>query len=249
MTNPLHRPEPRADESPYDGKFYFADGRARLVHGSFPTRVHVTPDMVWITGELAIPAGAIDDVQVIEAGVLPRRRAVAISFRNPITGQGELVCLCRPDVIGLYRTQPLHELMGWIEQARAPAPVTTPVPTAAAMAFPASADVATAGGCEACGAMPASYVSYSFLVSLILISYRSAPRRRVHCNRHNLMYGLPCYLLTVLTGWCGIGVFGYPFMVFGTARSLAPSLGRLTYVLGVLPTLTLAALVVWWLAR
>ncbi len=250
MTNPLRQSEPSTGHSLYDGKFYFADAKARLANGSLGTRVHVTPEFLWVTDELAIPLSSIVDVQLLEKGWVPKRRALAVSFQNPITGEGEVVFLCKPDAvgIGLYRVQPLHELMRWIEQARASAPAVVPVVQPSDASAVVTDDFARADKCEVCGARPATYITYAYLISIILISYRSQPKRRIHCQKHNLLYGLPHYLLTVLTGWCGIGVFGYPFMVFGTARSLTPAIGNVTYVLGLLPTLALTGVIAWWIA-
>jgi hypothetical protein len=64
-----------------------------------------------------------------------------------------------------------------------------------------------------------------------------------------LSCGLFHYMITALVGWCGIGIFAYPFMVYGTARSLTPSVGKATHIIGVLPTLLLASGIAWLLLR
>ncbi len=112
---------------------------------------------------------------------------------------------------------------------------------------PALRETPALRGCEVCGAKPAYYVGYLYLVSAILLCYRSEARRRIHCRKHNAIHGLAYYSLTALTGWIGLGVFAYPFVVFAAGRNLTPALGKASYVLGLLPSVGLAALIVGWL--
>lgn len=258
MPNPLRQPKPAKEQCIYNGKFYFADANARLAEGALGSKIYVTTEFLWVTDELAIPVGSIQDAQIIEKGWLPKRRALAITYENPVSSEDEALFLCKPDAfaIGLYRVAPLQELLGWIEQARQNAPAGDPVVHSASetpkvsgndFTFTIRGDAQPADECEVCGGKPAYYVTYSYLVSVLLLSYRSKARRRVHCAKHNLIYGVPHYLVTALVGWCGIGIFAYPFMAFGTARSMTPSLGKATYVLGLLPTLALGGLIAWWL--
>ena len=93
---------------------------------------------------------------------------------------------------------------------------------------------------------PTTLLKLAALVSAVLLSYRSAARRRIHCRWHNAIHGLAYYALTVLTGWIGIGVFSYPLVVYAAARNLSPWIGRASIVLGILPPCVAALLIVRW---
>jgi hypothetical protein len=230
--NPLRQPKPAEAERLFEGRFYLTDENGRLA-GGIGTSLCLTSGLLWVTPELAIPLGAIDSTEIIEKGVLPPRRFLQISYLNPISNGRELVCLCKPDPIGigLYRRKPLEELNRRIGEVR---PATQ------------SPAMQPLDACEVCGAKPAWYVSYFFAVSALLLAFRSGTRRRMHCRKHNAMHGMLYYLITALTGWIGLGIFVYPLVVFAAGRNLAPSLGRASWVLGILPTLALAALIASW---
>jgi hypothetical protein len=238
--NPLHRPKAPKAECILTGRFYFTNANGGLASG-VGTQVRLTPESLSITSDLAIPIGSIDAIEIVHRRGLPPRHFVRIVFVNPVTGGKELVCLSKLDAfgIGLRRIAPLQELVRAVEAQRAGA--------ASAQTAAAQQDLPPPGHCEVCGAKPAYYVGYVFLAGALLLTWRSAEKRRVHCRKHNALHGAGYYLLTALTGWIGIGVLAYPFLVFAAARNLAPALGRATYVLGVLPTLGLAALLASWL--
>ena len=245
--NPLRKPQPARDECTLRGRFYFTDEQGRLA-SSMGTNVCLTAEDLWIAPELSVPLGQIEALQLVTKGALPPRRFLRIDYRNPVTQAREAVCLCKPDPIGIgfYRVGPLEDLVSRIEALRGQGHL------AASLGAGPAGDAALHAGpsldrCEVCGAQPAFYVGYLFLVSAVLLSYRSAVKRRIHCRKHNAVHGLGYYLLTVLTGWIGIGIFAYPFAVYAAARNLAPALGRSAGVLGLLPPLGLAALVVRWL--
>ncbi|HZN38471.1 MAG TPA: hypothetical protein VFD82_06685 [Planctomycetota bacterium] len=241
--NPLHRPRPARAQCVLHGRFYFTDDQGKLESG-VGTHVRLTPEYLWITSDLSLPIETIDAMQIVDGSGLPPRHFVRIRYVNPVTGDPETVCLSKLDAfgIGLHRVAPLRELVRAVEALQARSGSSTGVAEKVA-----PQDKQPLDRCEECGAEPAFYIGYVFLVSAVLLSWRSAARRRVHCRKHNAVHGTGYYLLTTLTGWIGIGVIAYPFVVFAAARNLAPSLGRATYVLGVLPTLGLAALVASWL--
>jgi hypothetical protein len=229
----LRRPKPDKAERLFEGRFYFTDENGRLA-GGLGTTICLTAELLWVTPELAIPLGAVDSWEILEKGVLPPRRFLQLSYLNPITNGREVLSLCKPDPIGigLYRRKPLEELSRRIGEIRPPSPSTT--------------SIQPLDACEICGAKPAWYVSYFFAVSAILLAFRSGARRRMHCRKHNVLHGTLYYLVTALTGWIGLGIFVYPLVVFAAGRNLAPSVGRASYVLGVLPTLAVAALIASW---
>lgn len=247
-TNPLRRPKPSKDQCVLHGRYYFTDEKGKLA-SALGTQIYLTSEYLWVTPELAIPMCTIDSVQVVDRRGLPPRHFIQVVYVNPITGNRESVSLCKLDSfgIGLHRIRPLRELSVRIEELRS------------GLGASSSAVAALAGDglhcesppldrCEACGAKPAYYVGYLYLVSAILLCYRSEAKRRIHCRKHNVVHGVAYYLLTVLTGWIGIGIFAFPFVVYVAGRNLAPSLGKASYVLGVLPSLGLVALLVNWLA-
>jgi hypothetical protein len=242
--NPLHRPKPAREETLLHGRFYFTDEQGRLEH-TFGTHVFLTSEHLRVTPELSIPLARIASLELVEKRGLVRRRFLRIVFVNPITGGPECVTFCKPDPIGigLYRAAPLRELHDRIQELRARAAQVPP----ALPAKQGAQQPSTLDRCEVCGARPAYYVPYLYQISAVLVSYRSAAKRRIHCRKHNVLPGLGCYALTALTGWIGIGVFAYPFVVFTTARNLSPSLGRASYALGFLPTIAVAALVASWI--
>jgi hypothetical protein len=245
--NPLRRSKPSKDQSILHGRFYFTDEKGRLASG-VGTHVYLTAESLWITPELSIAVERIESSRVVEKRGLPPRRFLEIRYVNPITCGREVVYLCKLDGIGigLQRAKPVQELAREIETLRSH---RTP-------SFAVDAEVVGGGvpeahpaldRCETCGAKPAYYVSYLFLVSALLLSYRSESKRRVHCRKHNAIHGLAYYLLTALTGWIGIGIFAYPFVVFAAGRNLTPSFGKTSYVLGVLPPIALVVAIASWL--
>lgn len=244
--NPLHKPKPARDRWLLHGRFYFTDENGRLLH-SFGTQVCLTAEDLWVAPELSIPVGRIESLEIVARRGVPPRRFLRIAYVNPITMAREEVFLCKPDPIGigLYRVKPLQELVRRIEALPRQLDGSTTARVEAGVA--ASQATALLDRCEVCGAKPAYYVGYLFLVSAVLLYYRSAVRRRLHCRKHNAIHGLGHYCLTVATGWIGIGIVLYPFVVFAAGRNLAPALGKAGVVLGALPTLVLAALAARWL--
>jgi hypothetical protein len=239
--NPLHRPKPRREERLLSFGYYFANENGRIA-GSFGGRLHVAPDRLWLFEELSIPLAAIESVSVLERKrLLLTRRFLRIDYRNPVTGRLETVSICTFDRLGLgfYRREPLEKLARLVEERRAAA---APLPA------PAPQEPPRPSGCEVCGGKPASYVGYVFLVGGIVFWYRSAVRRRLHCARHNAFHGAGYYALSALTGWLGISILAYPFITFAAARALSPSLGRAWYLLAVLPTAVVGALLLRWFA-
>ncbi len=240
LANPLRKPKPSRDQCILHGRFYFTDEKGKLA-SDLGTHIYLTAEYLWVTPELSIPVVMINSVQVVERRGLPPRRFIQIGYINPITAGQETVFLCKLDLlgIGLHRTRPLQNLLRRIEDLR---PHGGSMTSAAVLLETPPLDC-----CEACGAKPAYYVGYLFLVSAILICYRSEAKRRVHCRKHNAIHGLGYYLLTALTGWIGIGIFAYPFVVFAAGRNLAPSFRKTSYALGVLPSIGVAALIAHWL--
>ena len=246
--NPLRKPRPARDRCILHGRFYFTDEKGRLASG-VGTHVCLTADELWIAPELSLPVDRIDSLQLVARPGSPPRRFLQIGYVNPITNARETVFLCKPDPvgIGLYRVKPLQDLMRRIEELPRHRDGSTPVGLSAA-GDAGRRETPPSDRCEACGAKPAYYVGYLFQVSVILLSYRSAAKRRIHCRQHNAIHGLGYYILTVLTGWIGIGIFAYPFVVFAAGRNLAPSFGKAAAViLGVLPSVGLAVLGLHWL--
>jgi len=245
--NPLRKPRPARDQCILHARFYLTDEKGRLA-GGVGTNVCLTAEDLWIMPELSIPVGLIDSVRIVAMGAVPPRRFLQILYLNPITSTREAVYLCKPDPvgIGLYRVKPLRDLVRRIEEHPRRREPSAPVVTVAAGDF-SLPEAPALDRCEVCGTQPAYYVSYLFLVSAILLAYRSAPKRRIHCRKHNAIHGLGYYVLTVLTGWIGIGVFAYPFVVFAAGRNLTPSIGKAAVVLGILPSLVAAILLVRWL--
>ena len=246
--NPLRRPKPARDRCVLHGRFYATDENGRLAH-DVGKHVCLTAEELWITPELSIPLGQVEAVEIITRRGLPPRRFLAIQFVNPITGAREIVCICKPDPvgIGLYRLGPIQELASRIQELARRQASSRPVNVAVAGGV-ARQEAQLLDRCEVCGAKPAFYVSYVFLVSAVLLTYRSDAKRRIHCRKHNALHGFGYYLLTALTGWIGIGALTYPFVVFVAGRNLANSIGRAWIVLGVLPSIVLAVALVRWLA-
>ncbi|MGH7151670.1 MAG: hypothetical protein ACREIU_13285 [Planctomycetota bacterium] len=243
--NPLRKPRPSKDRWVHHGRFYFTDENGTLESG-IGTQVCLTGEDLWVTAELSIPLGTIDSVRIVRRRGLPPRRFLQIVYVNPITMAREAVYLCRPDPfgIGLYRSQPIEELMGRVEELR---PRGGPRTSVAVQGRAGTEPPPALDRCEACGTQPAAYVGYRFSVSAVLVWYRSATKRRIHCRKHNALHGLAYYFLTVLTGWIGIGIIAYPFDVFAAGRNLAPSLGKVSYALAVLPPFVVAGLLARWL--
>ncbi len=237
--NPLRKSKPPKEEWVHHGRFYFTDENGRM-ESALGAQICLTREELWITSDLSIPLGRIDSMGIVERRGVPPRRFLRIGYVNPITKAREAVFLCKLDSfgIGLYRMGPIEELLQRIEELRAKEG-SRPSVVAVGKAEPEAAPAPDR--CEACGEKPAVYVGYVYLVSAILVCYRSAAKRRIHCRKHNALHGLGYYLLTVLTGWIGIGIIPYPFVVYAAARNLAPSLGSAWYALGVLPTLGAAA--------
>jgi hypothetical protein len=240
--NPLRQPKPSRDECLYKGRFYFGSDSARL-GSDLGFSLALGRDYLWLSDELSIPLWAIQSTEIFEKGWFPKRRALKIVYENPITGLPEAIVLLKLDFLGFYVMKPLQQLMQQLESARATATRPTAQPISVEMpSLPARPDV-----CEVCGGKPAYYVGYFYLISALMIAFRGPMKRRVHCRKHNLIYGLGHYLVTATTGWFGIGIFAYPFVVFSSARSLEPSFGRATYLLAILPILVVAGLIVrWW---
>src|SRR5262245_14620908 len=177
--NPLRTSKPASDQCILRGRFYFTDDKGSLAHAP-GTQVCLTADDLRITSELSIPVDQIETVELVRRRGLPPRCFLRIRFVNPITNAREDVFLCKPDPvgIGLYRVAPIEELRQRIEEQRRR---TSPALGGATAGDPAlRPPQAPPDQCEACGARPAFYVSYVFLVSAVLLSYRSAARRRIH---------------------------------------------------------------------
>ena len=245
MNNPLRQPEPPAAQCVYQGRFQAADLKGKYIGGSPSYDVRVTREQIWLSDELSIPLASFRSADLVTSGVLLPTRGLVLRFENPITRQNETIGLCRMDPIGIgiHSQKPLEELrdaLRKLPRATAPAPAVSP---ARAAAPPDKLK------CEDCGSEPAFYVGYAFLVSALVVWYRSAVTRRLHCRRHVALHGIPPYLITVLTGWFGISILAYPFYVWIAARNLRPAVGGLSYALGIAPTPAAIGLVWWLLSR
>ncbi|MBS2032149.1 MAG: hypothetical protein JST54_29895 [Deltaproteobacteria bacterium] len=241
--NPLRRPKPSRKESLYRATLYFADANGKIA-GQLGHAIALGREYLWLTDEIAIPLSAIRTAGIVEHGGFPKRRSYQLTFENPISRRSEQINLVNPTLIGFYPSTRLLPLLENVERARASLASS---PGASPGQATERAPVSAPTGCEVCNATPAWYVGYTYLVSFLVVSYRGAAKRRVHCKKHNLIYGLGHYLLTALTGWFGIGIFGYPFVVWAAARSLTPSLGRATYALAGAPIVVVGGLIVHWL--
>lgn len=243
--NPLRRPKPSRDESLYRSRFYFGSEGARI-EGAFGFSIVLGRDYLWLGDELSVPLWAIRHAEIFEAGWYPKRRALKITYENPITSLPEAIILMKPDFFGLNAVKPLKELLQKLDAARASA--SRPVSISSANSAVPLVGLEPVDACEICGEKPAYYVGYTYLISALVVSYRGAVKRRIHCRKHNLVHGLGHYLVTAATGWFGIGIFAYPYVVFGASRSLEPSIGRrATYVLAAAPILVVAVLILRWL--
>jgi hypothetical protein len=211
--------------------------------GSFATYLCLTAECLWVSPELSIPLRAIERVELTTPrGLLPRR-VLRIEYRNPITGGGEAIFLCKLDELGLgfYRRRPLEELAARIEELRSAATSSDPE-------SPAPPPVPYC--CEVCGAKPAFYVGYFFLIGAFLVWYQSPMSRRLHCARHNAAHGAWRYLVTALTGWWGFSVFGYPRATYVAGRNLEPAFGRAAHALALGPSIVLTIVLArWFLGR
>lgn len=243
LANPLHRPRPPRRERLFSLGYYFANEQGRIA-GALGGRLHLAADHLWLTEDLAIPLAAIETVAVLEKKrLLLPRSWLRLDYLNPISRRRETVSICTFDKLGLgfYRREPLEKLARLVEERRAAAP-PLPAPDApgAAPRHPGEAR------CEVCGARPAHYVGYVFLVGALVFWYRSAVRRRVHCARHVAWHGTAYYLVTALTGWLGLSALAYPFVTFAAGRALAPAIGRAWWGLALTPSIVLAAAVLRW---
>jgi hypothetical protein len=229
--NPLRRSKPAREQRRWSGRVYFTDENGKLLDGK-GQRLYLAADHLWISSELSVPLSAVTSLEIRRSRGLIKRRFLDVRYLNPISGAPEFVAVCSLDFLGFSRLGPIEELKARIEAQMA---------TLEATASPT--DPMALDQCEVCGAKPAYYVGYMFLVSAIFFSYQSAVTRRIHCRKHNALHGFGRYLLTALVGWIGVGVFAYPFVVFGAARSLEPTVGKAWYALAALPMVCVAGLV------
>ncbi len=238
--NLLRQPKPTRDAVLYTGRFYPGSEDASL-DGSFGFSIVLGREYLWLSGELSVPLWAIRSAEIFEVGWFPKRRGLRIVYENPLSGQPESIVLLKLNALGFHRIEPLQELRQELEAARAAASRSAATDVSGPVV--SAAHLEPVDACEVCGEKPAEYVSYTYLISLLVFSFRGADKRRMHCRKHNLMYGLGHYLVTVVTGWFGIGILSYPGVVFRTARSLELSVGRpATYALAVAPLVAVAAL-------
>jgi hypothetical protein len=189
----------------------------------------------------------IKQLQIVEKGWLIKIHALRLFYFNPASGNLEMTTIAKVNFLGLSKRKPVEDLRGVLE-----AMVESLRLDAAAEAQSAKEDDAFASAetisvenrsCESCGTQPCYYVGYVYQLSLGHISYRSVERRRLHCARCNLKMGLPYYLVTMLIGWTGHGIFTYPFVLYRTAKNLKPAIGNAFYGLCLLPILLFAALI------
>lgn len=245
MTNPLRQNKPPRDEVVFAAKLKPADTNANY-NGVFSTfSVRLTHSVLWLSPELAIPVSCITGTELIESRkAFPKRYALAVGYRNPLTLDDEQVRLCDIDFLGFYHLKKLQAL-----QSELRAVLCTPAPATSVRPIPEN-DVWSRSRelqCERCQATPAWYVTYQYLVGSLVFAYQSEPLRRVHCRRHLLMYGLPYYLITALIGWFGPFIFRYPGAVYRSGMALKPVLGLFAELLAVAPSAVLVALLLLWL--
>jgi hypothetical protein len=244
QSNPLHIPRPK------DGDIIFA-GRFRLVYEPSLELVNfgvvnlrLTRRHLWLSDELAVPLTSIFNLQIIERGIIYKRSALRIVYNNPIINAPETVAICKLDPLGLgfYRRKTVENLSEVIRALMANPEAATSIESESFQQASTATEVKP-DGCEVCGAKPAFYVGHYFLISGIVVSYRSPVRRRMHCKRCLLKHGLPNYLVTALTGWCGIGIFKFPFALYHTSLNLKPVIGNGFYILFALPLLFVVSLI------
>jgi hypothetical protein len=244
QANPLRQTRPPKNEALYQGKFFPAlpNGKYQSEAAFVRYKVILTQRVLWISDELCIPIQKIKSVEIIDKFL---NKALGVTYENPITGGGlEQVFICKLDPIGigLYRKAPLVELAAKIEAAKEAAPAEDPEENKREITdgfLSPEKDYSEADEelrpCEVCGAKPAYYIGHVFLLGAFVIWLRSGEQRRVHCKKHALLQGGWRYLVTAGTGWLGISIIGYPFLVIRTALNLKPAVGGWSYLLAVLP--------------
>lgn len=240
VENEMRGPRPKPADILLLTRLCGADSSAQVT-SQLGVQVIVTKDLVWLSKELQIPLRFVSEIRIIDQKAMIPRYAISISFENPQLRKLEVVYLCSINFLGIYSREPLAKLLSILEPLVAEAKAA-PLPLTPASQLATSQPTApTADGCEICGATPTTYLPYWYAISVVVISYRSAEDRRRLCAKHNLAIGLQNYLPTALFGWIGIGVFLYPLILFRSAQQLRPSLGRAIYVLGIVPSLLVAA--------
>jgi hypothetical protein len=263
MSNPLRRPKPTSGvlES---GRFYATTPTGKLAR-DIGFRIYLTDKFLWLSPDLSIPLDCVTSAEVKTEGVLPPRHFLDIKYINPITRGPEQFGLCKFDGIGvgLYRRKPIERIAqimsahsvfgdGPIRYRSVVGSISSDTGPSSVVDASENIDDADVGlvatlPCEVCGERPSYYAAYFYLVSLLVISFRSGVVRRIHCKRHHAIHTTGNYLLTALTGWIGVGIFGYPLAVFQLAKNFVPSLGKpASLVLGVLPTLLIAGVIIKW---
>ena len=204
--------------------------------------LRLTGTHLWVSDELAVPLETIQSAQILKKGWLPKRTALQIVYINPITDALESLAIAKLDFLGLgiYQVEPLEKLREVITTLAASQKSSGEM-SAPVEVVPGN----VSRGCENCGAEPAFYVGYLFLASAFLFFYRSGSSRRLHCRRCIVKHGTLGYLVTALSGWCGIGIFAYPFSLFQTARNFQPLIGNGFYALVIVPLLCVASFIAW----
>ena len=236
-SNPLHLERPRGSDVLYEGRFRYVEQPSLGLVDFGSVNLCLTRSYLWLSDELAIPIGAITQMEVAERGFLPKRIALRVVYRNPVTHEHESVAFAKIGFLGLsFKREPLQQMKALLEELQKQC---TDEPHAGVAAEPENVE----RGCEACGARPAYYPTYFFTITALAVAYRSKERRRVHCRRCVLRHGLPCYLVTMLLGWPGIGILAYPIVLYRAAQTLEPAIGRYYLALAGVPLLIAAGFI------
>lgn len=243
--NPLHSPQPPESEIIFQDKFRMLHPSLELVDfGAF--KLLLTRTRIWLSEELSIPLHLIQKVELAEKGWIMKMLALRLTYRNPANDALESVAFSKVNFLGLCIRKPVEELKEVVETLVESAGLDAKLREAKSeTADVAEPELQTKGErvCEGCGSTPCHYVSYVYLVSVLHFAYRSGERRRLHCAGCNLKMGVPDYLVTMLVGWPGAGIFQYPFILYKSSSNLKPAIGNLFWALFVVPIVLLILLI------
>ncbi len=202
MSNPYRIPRPRYGvvlEGKYHPPTAFAD----------PYRLVLTHEDLWLSENLSIPLGAIQNVEVIGD------RVVRVSYFNALNSANEVADITSQNVLGGTDKEAVWNLANTLTVERSKAQSVEDF----------LAELAQGGGgrvarCEACGDSPGALVDLGYVVCLGL-TYRSAPMRRYLCRKHAIRRCLACNLYTGICGWWGIpGIVTAPARLWQNTSSV-----------------------------
>ena len=232
-SNPFRSDPPPRGSSTFSGRFWLTDELGREAQTS--CSVHITKDRLFVHRELSIPTNFLNAARVRSFGTLRRKHIVEIYYSNPINNELERLSLCAlaNPLLGTHDREGARSLLEAINRVRG----LPPQPTNSTI------DNREPLHCEVCGAQPAYYISYTYLLGFVLGFYLDGTIRRVHCPEHNRAFGLPRYLATAVVGWIGVSIFAWPRTLVASALALRPTFGRLTTLLVLIPLLIVAPIV------